>query len=98
MTISEATGRSTRTFRRLRAQVLAESDICVVCGHGGSDAVDHLTARSVDPSMAEDVDNLAPIHGNDGCPTCKRQCNREKGAGPLADVVRLKTSRDWFDA
>lgn len=98
MTISKAHGRSTRTFRRIRARVLSESDTCIVCGHGGADTGGHLISRKDAPELAEDADNLAPIHGVDGCPTCARRCNNEMGSGTLAEVVQLNTSRDWFAA
>lgn len=94
MPISPQRGRSTRTFRRIRAQTLAESTICVVCAHPGSDAVDHIVARSVDPGLAEDADNLAPIH-HEPCSTCGRRCNREKGTRTLASMRTLRTSRTW---
>ncbi|WP_369265161.1 hypothetical protein [Streptomyces sp. R35] len=37
---------TTYEFRKLRARILAESDICLVCGHGASDAVDHVHPAS----------------------------------------------------
>ncbi|NUS74916.1 MAG: HNH endonuclease [Streptomyces sp.] len=82
-------------YRQMRARVLAESDVCIVCGHGAADAVDHV--RPVSKGGARlDPDNLAPIHGTAGCPVCLRKCNNEKGDRPLADVVMLRTSVDWF--
>ncbi|MBZ3918189.1 MULTISPECIES: HNH endonuclease [Streptomyces] len=93
-----ATDRSELTsyeFRQLRARILAASDICIVCGHGHADAVDHI--RPVAKGGARlDPDNLAPIHGVNRCPTCLRSCNSEKSDRPLADVVQLVTSVDWF--
>ncbi|WP_432135159.1 HNH endonuclease [Streptomyces sp. bgisy154] len=82
-------------YRRLRARILAASDICIVCGHALADAVDHVIPVSKGGAKL-DPDNLAPIHGVDGCPTCLRKCNSEKGDRPLADVVQLVTSVDWF--
>ena len=82
-------------FRKLRARVLAESDVCIVCGHGGSDAADHIHPVSKGGAR-RDPDNLAPIHGVAGCPVCLRKCNSEKGNRPLAEVVQLVTSVDWF--
>ncbi|MGA5486688.1 HNH endonuclease [Streptomyces pseudogriseolus] len=93
-----ATDRSELTsyeFRQLRARTLAESDVCIVCGHGASDAVDHVIPVSKGGAR-RDPDNLAPIHGVTGCPTCLRKCNNEKGDRPLADVIQLRTSVDWF--
>lgn len=94
--ISASKGRSTRRWRKIRAATLADSTICIVCGHSGADTADHIQARSTHPELAETRSNTAPIHGVDGCPTCLRKCNNEKGARPLADVVQLDTSRDWF--
>lgn len=82
-------------YRKVRAQILADSDVCIVCGHGAADAVDHIHARSKGGAKL-DPDNLAPIHGVKGCPTCLRKCNSEKGARPLSEVVQLVTSVDWF--
>ncbi|MEU8531583.1 HNH endonuclease [Streptomyces parvulus] len=82
-------------FRKLRAHVLAESDVCLVCGHGAADAVDHIQPVSKGGHRL-DPDNLAPIHGNAGCPVCLRKCNAEKGDRPLSEVVQLRTSVDWF--
>lgn len=82
-------------YRQVRARILAESDVCIVCGHGGSQAVDHIHPRSKGGAKL-DPDNLAPIHGVVGCPVCLRKCNNEKGAKPLAEVTQLITSVDWF--
>ncbi|MDX3016744.1 HNH endonuclease [Streptomyces acidiscabies] len=93
-----ATDRSELTsyeFRQLRARILAASDICIVCGHPHADAADHIHPVAKGGARL-DPDNLAPIHGVDGCPTCLRKCNSEKSDRPLADVVQLVTSVDWF--
>lgn len=82
-------------YRKTRARILAESDVCIVCGHAGSQAVDHITPVAKGGALA-DPDNLAPIHGVDGCPACGRKCNNEKGAKPLTEVARLVTSQDWY--
>lgn len=82
-------------YRKARARILAESDVCIVCGHGQADAVDHIQPRSKGGANT-DPDNLAPIHGVDGCPTCGRKCNNEKGNKPLSAVTQLVTSRDWY--
>jgi len=82
-------------YRRIRGRILAESDVCIVCGHGAADAVDHIHPVSKGGAPL-DPDNLAPIHGTAGCPVCLRKCNNEKGNRPLADVVQLRTSVDWF--
>jgi hypothetical protein len=94
--ISASRGRSTRRWRRLRAEVLGASDVCILCGHMGASDVDHLQARATHPELAETRSNLGAIHGVGGCPTCGRKCNAEKGARPLGDLLGLNSSRDWF--
>jgi 5-methylcytosine-specific restriction endonuclease McrA len=93
--MSRSTGRSTRPFRRMRQQTLAESDICIVCGHRASDSVDHIVPIAIAPELAEDPANLGPCH-NEPCPTCARRCNNEKGIRSLSEVTALVTTRDWF--
>lgn len=91
-------GRSDLTsydYRQARARCLAESDVCIVCGHGASDAADHIQPVSKGGAKT-DPDNLAPIHGVKGCPTCLRKCNNEKSDKPLSAVTQLVTSRDWY--
>jgi hypothetical protein len=82
-------------FRQMRARLLAHSDVCIMCGHAGSQAADHVipVARG---GARLDPDNLAPIHGTDGCPTCGRKCNNDKGDKLLSEVKRLVTSVDWY--
>jgi 5-methylcytosine-specific restriction endonuclease McrA len=93
--VSKSTGRSTRPARRNRAEILAESDVCIICGHRGADSVDHIIPMDLRPDLAEDKDNLGPAH-HEPCPTCARRCNNEKGVRPLSEVTGLVTSRDWF--
>lgn len=88
-------GLTSYAYRKVRARVLAESDICIVCGHTESDAVDHVIPRARGGHLT-DPDNLAPIHGVHGCPTCGRKCNSEKGTKALPQVTGLVTSRDWY--
>lgn len=90
-------GRKGRPWQRLRAQILAASDVCHICGHGGSRDVDHVIPRSLliqlgaDPA---DPTNLRPAHGaNSRCPTCGRCCNASKGA--RLHVPAPRTSRQW---
>jgi len=67
-------------YRMARAAVLDDSDVCWWCGHSGADQADHVVPRSVDPTRdVADPTNLAPIHGVNGCPTCARKCNQERG-------------------
>jgi hypothetical protein len=79
--------------RQLRARRLAESDTCHWCGHREADATDHLIPVSKGGARL-DPDNLAPIHGVAGCPTCGRKCNNEKS--DRIGGTRLATSVDWY--
>lgn len=88
MPLPRTAGRKGRPWRRLAAQVLAESTRCVWCWHGGSRAVNHRYPLSRFPHLAQTRENLDPIHGVEGCPECaphprtgkRRSCNTEVGA------------------
>lgn len=82
-------------YRQNRASVLQESDVCIMCGHGGSDAADHIIPVSRGGARI-DRSNLAPIHGVKGCPVCLRKCNNEKSDKLLSEVERITNSRDWY--
>jgi 5-methylcytosine-specific restriction endonuclease McrA len=71
-------GRQGRPWRRARAQVLARSRLCWICGHDASDSVDHVTPLSAGGAPL-DPDNLRPAH-HQPCPTCGRRCNQARGA------------------
>jgi 5-methylcytosine-specific restriction endonuclease McrA len=80
-------------YREARRAVLAQSDTCHLCGHGGADQADHLASRSLNPEIdVADPSNLAPAHGVKGCPTCGEKCNQVKGNGTLTRPV---SSRAW---
>jgi 5-methylcytosine-specific restriction endonuclease McrA len=85
-------GRGTRRWKYvIRPSVLAESDVCIWCGHAGAMTVDHIIPIAVAPELAEVRSNLGAIHGQEGCPVCPprysrrtksmqpRRCNLEKG-------------------
>ncbi|MGI5232873.1 hypothetical protein [Actinoallomurus sp. CA-142502] len=91
-------GRTGRPWRRARAQVLAASTVCVLCGHEGAGDVDHdppltvIRALGLDPC---DPALLRPAHGSlSRCPTCGRCCNQIKGSR-AAMPPPLNTSRRW---
>ena len=90
-------GPSGRPWRRARARVLAASDICYLCGHPGSGAVDHVISRKLRPDLALDPANLRPVHGSlSRCPWCKRACNEVKGDRPgLPTRQQPRQSRRW---
>lgn len=75
--------------RRNRA-ILAASDVCHICGHPGSDEVDHVKALARGGS--EDPSNLRPAHGQEPCSTCGEKCNRSKGAKEFAPIIRRSGS------
>lgn len=78
-----ARGRDHRAYRRVRLRVLAESDVCWLCGHTGADTVDHLVPLAYGGPLL-DPHNLRPAH---------RSCNSSRGTG--AAVVNAPTSRRW---
>lgn len=102
--VARTAGRSDRRWKeRTRPAILAASDVCHWCGHPGANAVDHVyipLSVDVDRRHANDPDNLAPIHGREGCPICptnrgrRRVCNNEKGARVNA-VPPVHGSRPW---
>ena len=85
--------RKGRPRRRACAKVLADSDVCWLCGHEGADTVDEVIPLSYGGSPV-DPDNLRPAHGVAGCPTCKRKCNQQRG-NRMITAPPLATSRRW---
>lgn len=91
-------GRHGRPFRRARAQVLAASQVCWLCGHDGADSVDHVIPRWLCIATGQDkllnaASNLAPAH-HKPCPTCGIRCNRARGTG-TASQGKAAQSRQW---
>jgi len=92
-------GPTGRPWRRLRAAVLAASDVCVLCGHPGSGDVHHLLARSLGGDLLDPA-NVGPAHGAlSPCPWCNLACNQSAGAGGHATPRPRKPvavyTRDW---
>lgn len=90
-------GRTGARWRKARAEVLATSRTCWLCGHDGANQVDHepslqtLEAAGLDPC---DPQYLRPAHGSlNNCPTCGRCCNQEKGS--RAGHTPPLASEDW---
>lgn len=79
-----AQGRHGRPWRRIRAQVLATSTQCWICGHPGADTVDHIIPLSLggDPL---DIANLRPAH---------HSCNSRRG-NKISPPRPTNTSRRW---
>jgi 5-methylcytosine-specific restriction endonuclease McrA len=89
---SGRSGTGAWAYRKARAAVLADSDLCWLCGHGGAHTVDHvITARDWPPGTPglDHPNNLRPAHGTMGnqainpCPTCGRLCNQARNAKPI---------------
>jgi len=59
-----------RAVTKLRAEILADDDVCHLVRDGGADTLDHVVPRSVRPELTWDVDNLRPAH---------LRCNSRRG-------------------
>jgi len=70
-------GLRTAEWRRIRAEVLAASDLCHLCGLPGAESVDHLVPRS--KGGTNDRRNLAPAHIS---------CNARRGDRSLTAFYR----------
>lgn len=84
--------------KRNRRIFALKGDVCYICGHPGSDSIDHvqpLAPAKDDPvELARrdtDEDNLEPAHFKP-CPTCGRECNRNKGTKQFAPIIRRSSS------
>jgi 5-methylcytosine-specific restriction endonuclease McrA len=80
-------GRGTWSWKQQRKRILAESDICWICGRPGATTVDHLIPLS--QGGTNDAANLAPAHAGRqpwGCPG-------NYGRGKVAQPSR--TTRAW---
>ena len=78
----------TRATRERNAKVVRDGrGICWLCGHDGADAADHKVPLAQGGS--DTIDNLAPAHHFQPCPTCGVKCNRVKSDKLIAPVMRL---------
>ena len=80
------------TYRRLRRQFLAEHPVCWICGHSGADQIDHDPPQAVHRTKL-DLTTWRPAHGTNGCTTCRRRCNQERGTKPHVQVFTPRL--DW---
>lgn len=63
-----------KRYRRNRAVLLAQTDVCGICGHGGSRTADHIIPPKFWPRGADgkpqpgvhELSNLRPAHGTMG--------------------------------
>jgi len=86
--------RAGHRYRQARQQMFQYyGTTCHLCGHEGADTADHLEPISLNPTQPVDPHLMRPAHGVDGCPTCGRKCNQERGNSEIKSS--LKTSQEW---
>ena len=73
-----------RDYRKKRARILRQSDVCWICGQPGADSVDHVIP--IAKGGTNDPGNLKPAH--------LFPCNRAKGDKDHAPIVRRSGSLD----
>lgn len=73
-----------RRYRKLRAAILAESDICYICGKPGANSVDHVVPIAKGGKNTRE--NMKPAH--------MFPCNRSKGTRDYAPIVRRSGALD----
>lgn len=88
--MAKGDGRCSRPFRRARAEVLSQSDVCWLCGYPGATTVDHVIPLRVlretgQMHLANAVGNLRPAH---------LSCNSRR-QDRLPDVIGPSPSRRW---
>ncbi len=89
---------SGRKRQERNTRILAASDVCHICGHPGSDAIDHVsplgraTSAAEAKRLDEDLNNLKPAHHDVPCPTCGERCNRTKGMKVWAPIIKHSSS------
>lgn len=95
--------RNGHRYRTAVANMLANNDMCWLCGHPGARTADHVISvrdwLRIHGSYAgvNNPANLRPAHGvktfvNNPCPVCGLLCNQVRGAGaPPAEPH----SRQW---
>lgn len=81
---------NTRAIRVRNQAILRASDVCHICGHPGSDAVDHVIPLA--RGGTDDPHNLRPAHHTAPCATCGQKCNRVKSDKPWAPIIRRSGS------
>jgi hypothetical protein len=100
-----------RKYRRNRDILLALSDVCGICHHGGAKTADHIISdvdwpRGPDGKRVpgfDELTNLQPAHGSMGntgavnrCEVCGLVCNQRKGSGSNRQIVQEPNrSRKW---
>jgi hypothetical protein len=82
-----------RRYRRALAEIQAAGPTCWLCGHGGSDSIDHAIPASIAPDLRAEPSNWRPAHGVRGCSTCGVKCQQSRGAS--LTIKRSPRSRRW---
>jgi 5-methylcytosine-specific restriction endonuclease McrA len=82
-----------RRYRKALREIQATGPTCWLCGHGGSDSIDHVIPASVAPDLRADPANWRPAHGVRGCPVCGVRCQQVRGAS--LTPKRSPRSRRW---
>ena len=77
---------TSKKMAALRDHRLRLDDTCHICGHPGSDVLDHILPKA--RGGTDHPSNLAPAHHNNPCPDCGNKCNRIKGDRPHAPIIR----------
>ena len=96
-----------RAYRKALRQVQATGPICHICGHPGSDSLDHALPASLYPELAGEPSNWRPAHGIRGCaqgppnPSTDRRrrgqprrCNQQR-SNKLTLPTQTRRSRAW---
>lgn len=93
--VAPSAGRRGRPYRRAKAVLQANTQMCWLCGHDGAYELDHEPPRKtllelgLDPN---DPQYHRAAHGTScPCPTCGQRCNQIKGAGQ----GRPRLIADW---
>lgn len=76
--------RRTWGYRKARAELLARSTVCWICGRDGADSADHVVPL-IDGGDPTSLLNMRPAH---------RSCNSRRGAN-RATVNETEGSRSW---
>ena len=92
---TNGSGRTSRNFRKLAANLKAQRRPCCLCGQAidytlhhldpDSFTVEHVKPRSTHPHLAEDPGNLDAAH---------KRCNSSRGNREAKPALGA-TSRDW---
>lgn len=94
-----------REYRKNRAILLANDDLCWLCGHRGAMTADHVISDKRWPRDAagrklpgfDALGNLRAAHGTvsfdrqNRCAECGKLCNQVRNARP----IQTRRSRSW---